>query len=88
MKPILRSFFSSGPGTWAKASFAAASGKNCAMAASAVLEPTVRRNRRRLMSVPKMPFITVDSTTRESALSMSAPSGSITAPRAAWLWPS
>ena len=46
MKPTLRSFFS-GAAAWAKTSVAMPSGKNCAMAASAVEAPTAARKARR-----------------------------------------
>ncbi len=75
-KPTFSFFFSSAPFISAANALAAPSGKMVEMAAAAVPAPTARKNIRRLTSVPKMPFITADSTLRARVSSMSEPSGS------------
>ena len=69
MNPTFRSFFS-GAAAWAKASMAVPSGKNCAMAASAVEAPTAFRNARRASSCGMRARTTANSTTRASRASL------------------
>jgi hypothetical protein len=63
MKPTLRSFFS-GAAAWANTSVAMPSGKNWAMAASAVEAPTAARKARRERSSGNSARTTADSTMR------------------------
>src|SRR5712664_168946 len=75
IKPILRSFFSGVPLSWAIAS-SAPNGKKEDTAAMAAEEPTALRNRRRVSSLGKSARITADSITRRLSVSTSSDRGS------------
>jgi len=71
MNPTLRLGFSIWPLPCANASRATASGKNCAIAAIAVLAPTALRKRRRVPSWGNSARITAWSTVRLASASVS-----------------
>src|SRR5882672_9851584 len=75
MKPILRSFFSGAPFSWAIAS-SAPNGKKEDTAAIAAEEPTAFRKRRRVSSRGKSARITADSITRRLSVSALSKGGS------------
>src|SRR6267154_2342850 len=86
MKPILRSFFSGAPFSWAIAS-SAPNGKKEDTAAIAAEEPTAFRKRRRVSSRGKSARITADSITRRLSVSALSEGGSsaTAASCSAWL---
>src|SRR6267378_500850 len=85
MKPILRSFFSGAPFSWAIAS-SAPNGKKEDTAAIAAEEPTAFRKRRRVSSRGKSARITADSITRRLSVSALSESGSSTTAGSCSAW--
>ncbi len=85
IKPILRSFFSGAPFSWAIAS-SAPKGKKEETAAIAAEEPTALRNRRRVASCGKSARITADSIARRLSVSMSSDRGSSAAATSCSAW--